>query len=94
MYYLDKESAVVERCIKEAEYIIDNNATLRNASENLLIPKSTIHKDIHNNLRFYNVILYDQVITIMRSHWETRVYKMNKARGWKHATSSTSKRHR
>lgn len=71
------------KIIEIAEYIIDNDATLRNAESNILVPRSTMHKYMHEDLRHISVELYDQVMTIFKRHKKEVINRMNKARRWK-----------
>lgn len=68
-----------ETILEIAEYIIDNDATVRNASDNLLIPKTTIHRYMVKELKHLNIELYDQVRTIFNRHYKERVPRMIKS---------------
>lgn len=46
-----------ERAIKAAHYIIDNNATVRQAAKKFEISKSTVHKDVTERLTRINAAL-------------------------------------
>jgi hypothetical protein len=50
----DKQEKIRERVLEEANYIIDNNCSIRYASDNLMTPKSTIHKDMRYRLSDYD----------------------------------------
>ena len=54
-----------ERCVQLASYIIENNATVRNAAQKFGISKSTVHKDLSVKLRYSNAALYSQVKEIL-----------------------------
>jgi putative DeoR family transcriptional regulator (stage III sporulation protein D) len=54
-----------ERACDLAVYIIDNKATVRAAAKNFGISKSTVHKDLTDRLRHYNLTLYRQVKDIL-----------------------------
>ena len=56
---------IEERAIEIANYIIENNATVRQAAKNFGISKSTVHKDITQNLRKINLPLYRRVKRIL-----------------------------
>ena len=45
------KSYIEERALEIARYIIDNNATVRQAAKQFGISKSTVHKDITDRLR-------------------------------------------
>ena len=48
-----------------AAYIIDNNATVRQAAAFFGISKSTVHKDLITKLKYYNPGLYSRVKKIL-----------------------------
>ena len=47
-----------ERCVLLASYLIENNATVRNVAKVFGISKSTVHKDITQNLKRVNKEMY------------------------------------
>ena len=49
-----------ERAILLAEYIIDNNATVRSAAAVFGVSKSTVHKDVSQRLKAVSPLLYEQ----------------------------------
>ena len=53
MYHRERE-----RCEMLAEYLVENNATVRSAAEHFNISKSTVHKDITSVLARVNPALY------------------------------------
>ena len=48
---------IEERAIEIANYIIENNATVRQAAKNFGISKSTVHKDVTERLAQVNPAL-------------------------------------
>ncbi len=60
------------RIIKEADYIIENNETIRKAAKVFNLSKSTIHKDIHNILKKIDYEKYMKVQEIFNKHIELR----------------------
>lgn len=54
-----------ERCEILAEYLIENKATVRSAAKHFNISKSTVHKDITQNLKKVNQSLYEQAKEIL-----------------------------
>ncbi len=46
------------RVLEIAQYIIDNNATVRGAAKVFNVSKSTVHKDVHERLLKINRDLY------------------------------------
>lgn len=56
---------IAERAVELAQYIIDNNATVRSAAKVFKISKSTVHKDVHERLSRINKPLYSDVQKIL-----------------------------
>ena len=54
-----------ERCVILATYLIENNLTVRKVAQHFGISKSTVHKDITDNLKNTNPILYKEVKEIL-----------------------------
>ncbi len=54
-----------ERCEVLAQYVIDNNSTVRSAAAYFGISKSTVHKDLAYKLKSYNLALYKLVKEIL-----------------------------
>ena len=52
---------VEQRAIELAEYIIENNATVRSAAKKFGISKSTVHIDVSQRLKKLNPSLYNDV---------------------------------
>lgn len=50
-----------ERAILLAQYIIENNATVRQTAKKFNISKSTVHKDVSERLKAINESLYENV---------------------------------
>lgn len=51
------KSYIEERAVEIAEYIIDNNATVRQTAKQFGISKSTVHKDVTERLSQVNPTL-------------------------------------
>ena len=56
---------IEERAIQIANYIIDENATVRQTAKRFGISKSTVHKDITTKLRYINKHLYAEAKKIL-----------------------------
>ena len=56
---------IEERAARLAEYIIENNATVRTAANKFGISKSTVHKDVTERLKRYDYALWQQVQTVL-----------------------------
>ena len=50
-----------DRCERLAEYLIENNSTVRATAAHFGISKSTVHKDVSERLNIINPLLYEQV---------------------------------
>ena len=64
-----------ERCEIFAEYLVENNATVRSAARHFSVSKSTVHKDITMLLPWINPALYQlakQVLDINKSERHLR----------------------
>ena len=66
------KTQVETRCEMLGKYIVDNEATVRNAANHFGISKSTVHKDVTFYLRHADPILYAEVKEILEHHKETR----------------------
>ena len=55
----------VERILKEAEYMIKNNATVRDTAAYIGISKSTVHKDVTEKLESIDKELWLKVRAVL-----------------------------
>ena len=63
---------ITERVVKEAEYIIAENATVRAAASHFNISKSTVHKDVTERLRTIDEDLFDRVRDVLNKNLSER----------------------
>ena len=56
---------IEKRATELAEYIIDNNATVRKTAKEFNISKSTVHKDVHERLKKINPALYNEAQSVL-----------------------------
>ena len=56
---------IEERAVALAQYIIENQATVRAAAAKFGVSKSTVHKDISERLPLYNRALYLQAKEVL-----------------------------
>ena len=56
---------IENRVIELANYIIDNNSTVRAAAKKFHISKSTVHKDVTERLKMKNPALYGEVKKVL-----------------------------
>lgn len=63
---------VEERARELAAYIIENRATVRAAAQRFGVSKSTVHKDVTQRLREFDLELYNRVRQILLLNKEER----------------------
>ena len=56
---------IEKRAIELAQYIIENNATVRKTARVFNISKSTVHKDVHERLFKINQQLYEDAKKVL-----------------------------
>ncbi len=56
------------RCVLLAEYMIENNATVRSCAAVFGISKSTVHKDVTEKLKESNYTLYTQIKKLLEQN--------------------------
>ena len=56
---------IEERALRIGEYIIESNATVREAAKHFGVSKSTVHKDLSQRLPQYNQQLYADVRKVL-----------------------------
>jgi putative DeoR family transcriptional regulator (stage III sporulation protein D) len=56
---------IEDRACELAEYIVENNATVRDAAAHFGISKSTVHKDVTERLRSVNTGLFSNVREVL-----------------------------
>ena len=61
-----------ERCEILAEYLVENNETVRGVAQKFSISKSTVHKDITIRLKDINQSLYDKAKCILEKNKSER----------------------
>ena len=59
---------IEERAIEIAQYIIEENATVRQAAKQFGVSKSTVHKDLVDRLPLFNRTLYLQVKGVLEEN--------------------------
>lgn len=69
MMYISSEK---ERCVILASYLVENKATVRAVAAKFGISKSTVHKDITDNLKHVNKPLYYEVKSVLDKNKQER----------------------
>ena len=70
---------IYKRILKETNYILNDNLTIRQMAKKLNVSKSTVHKDLHERLYDINRVLYKKVDNILQIHLKERHIKGGKA---------------
>ena len=61
-----------ERCVIMASYMLENESTVRAVARRFGISKSTVHKDITQNLKTVHPELYKKVQDLLKKNKEER----------------------
>lgn len=78
-----------ERAVALAEYIIKNNATVRDAASVFHVSKSTVHKDVTERLYTINARLFSEVKQILDRNKSERHIRGGMATKHKYAAMKT-----
>ena len=62
----------LKRCELLGRYIEETGATVRETARHFGISKSTVHKDVTNELRLSNKLLYERVQEILQKNKQER----------------------
>lgn len=81
-----------ERTIRLAQYMVDQNATVRQTAAQFGISKSTVHKDITTRLRGLNSVLYAQVQAVLRINKQERHIRGGRATQAKYRAEAAQRR--
>lgn len=63
---------IIDRILDEALYIIENKATVRATAKVFHFSKSTVHKDVTDRLKEYDLLLYRQVKAVLDHNYKVR----------------------
>lgn len=61
-----------ERCVIMASYMLENESTVRAVAKKFGISKSTVHKDVTQNLKIVNPELYKKVHELLEKNKQER----------------------
>lgn len=84
-------SAEKERCVLLANYLIENNATVRSAAARFGISKSTVHKDVTQVLPRVNRSLYLHVKEVLEKNKRERHLRGGQATKHKYLVNQAPK---
>lgn len=59
---------IINRVLKESDYIVKNKSTVRQTAKVFNVSKSTVHKDMQDRLKIINKNKYKDVIDIFNYH--------------------------
>ena len=88
MTYISSEK---ERCVILASYLVENKSTVRAVAARFGISKSTVHKDITQNLKKANKTLYHEVQSILEQNKKERHIRGGEATKKKYKEAQTPK---
>ena len=63
---------IIERVLKESDYIINNKSTIRETSKVFKVSKSTVHKDMQDKLKYIDKNKYKKISAIFDNHIKIR----------------------
>ena len=63
---------IVDRVLKESDYILSTDKTIREIATEFNISKSTVHKDLKDRLKEIDVEKSDKVSRILQYHLDIR----------------------
>ena len=81
-----------ERAVRLAEYMIEKGGTVRAAAARYGVSKSTVHKDMTQNLREIDRLLYEKVRLILEQNKAERHLRGGEATRRKYSLASAEKR--
>ncbi len=76
---------IIDRVIKEAEYIAETGATVRNTAKVFHFSKSTVHKDVTERLKSIDKELYNKVKKVLKTNLAERHIRGGQATKLKYA---------
>ena len=63
---------ITNRVIRESNYIIETEDTIRNTAKVFHISKSTVHKDLNKRLKEIDIKKYELIEEILKKHIKIR----------------------
>ena len=66
---------IINRTLKESEYILKTKKTIREIAKVFGVSKSTVHKDLSNRLLEIDANLCNKIKEILKQHIDTRHIK-------------------
>ena len=66
------KSEIIKRVIDEAYYILETEKTIREIATLQNVSKSTVHKDLHERLKYIDKKIFLEVDKILKKHIDIR----------------------
>ncbi len=63
---------IQRRCIMLARHILETGDTVRQAAKRFQLSKSSVHKDVHERLKYVHPGLFEEVQQVMNFHHQVR----------------------
>lgn len=79
---------IEDRARRCAEYIVATGCTVRACSAHFCISKSTVHKDVTERLKFFDVELYERVRQVLDTNLSERHIRGGNATKQKYCTQA------
>lgn len=77
---------IEQRTVNEANYIVDNNATVRETAKQIGVSKSTVHKDVTKRLSKSSQLYFD-VLSVLNTNKSERHIRGGNATKRKYANA-------
>lgn len=68
----NKKDILYERVMGEAKYIVETRCTIREVAVVFNVSKSCSHKDLKKRLKEYDLLLFNDVLQVLRYNSETK----------------------
>ena len=81
------------RTIEYGQYIVDNNATIRQTAKVFNVAKSTVHYDLKYRLRLYDHDLYIRVKNVLQNNFNEKHIRGGWATKQKYIQEKEAKTH-
>ena len=78
-----------ERCVIIASYMLENNLTVRAVAKRFGISKSTVHKDVTQNLKSIHPELYKKIRSLLEKNKQERHIRGGEATKQKYMLAKT-----
>ena len=78
------------RCVALGQYIVENDATVRETAAVYGVSKSTVHKDVREKLKYDNYALWRQVCLVLEKNKAERHLRGGEATRLKYERSRLS----